>query len=43
MCDWIDQGYITIEMLSGNTKKKGLCVMHKPESTIKEERGFVND
>ena len=43
MCEWIDQGYITIEMLSGNTKKKGLCVMHKPESDIKEERGFVND
>jgi len=43
MCDWIDQGYITIEMLSGNTKKKGLCVMHKPTSEIKEERGFVND
>jgi len=43
MCEWIDHGYITVEMLSGNTKKKGLCVMHKPESDIKEERGFVND
>lgn len=43
MCEWIDQGYITIEMISGNTKKKGLCVMHRPESDVREERGFVND
>lgn len=43
MCEWIDHGYITIETLSGKTKKRGLCVSATPESDIKEERGFVND
>lgn len=30
MYEWIDSGYISEEMLSGNTKKKGLCVVHRP-------------
>jgi len=40
---WIDDGYLAIEQLSGKTKQKGLCVVHRPESDTKEERGFVND
>jgi RecA-family ATPase len=40
---WIDDGYLAIEQLSGKTKQKGLCVVHRPDSDIKEERGFVND
>lgn len=40
---WIDDGYLAIEQLSGKTKQKGLCVVHRPEADQVEQRGFVND
>ena len=40
---WIDDGYLAIEQLSGKTKQKGLCVVHRPESDQVDQRGFVND
>lgn len=40
---WMDEGYLAIEQLSGKTKQKGLCVVHKPQTEQASERGFVND
>ena len=40
---WIDDGYLATEQLSGKTKQKGLCVVHRPPTDDKNDRGFVND
>ena len=40
---WIDDGYLATEQLSGKTKQKGLCVVHRPQTDDKTDRGFVND
>ena len=41
--EWIDEGYLANEQLSGKTKKMGLCVVQRPQTDTTEERGFVND
>ena len=40
---WIDDGYLANEQISGHTKKRGLCVVHRPPTEENVERGFVND
>jgi hypothetical protein len=40
---WIDDGYLANEQISNHTKKKGLCVVHRPPAEQTVERGFVND
>jgi len=41
--EWIDEGYIANEQLSGKTKKNGLCVVHRPQADQTDKKGFLDD
>jgi len=41
--EWIDEGYIANEQLSGKTKKNGLCVVQRPVTDQTDKKGFLDD
>jgi RecA-family ATPase len=40
---WMDDGYLAIEQLNAHTKKRGLCVVQRPQVDRVQERGYVDD
>jgi S-formylglutathione hydrolase FrmB len=41
--NWMDDGYLAIEQLNAHTKKRGLCVVQRPQIERVQERGYVDD
>ena len=40
---WMDDGYLAVEQISGKTKKNGICVVQKPQLIHQSVRGFSDD